>query len=77
MPDIQAIRNNNGNLGYSNHVLNREQVHGSITNIVKALKAEKKLKHLNTLEKYHIYKTSKDGFTHKLIFKVIRELNNR
>jgi hypothetical protein len=49
---IQAIRNNNGNSGHT---------YGSITSTMRVLKTERKGKHLNTLEKYHIYKTSKDG----------------
>jgi hypothetical protein len=54
-------------------------------NTMKVIKIEKNRKHLNTLEKYHIYKTSKDGLqmndtyldTHNLIFEVIQDLNNR
>jgi hypothetical protein len=41
---IQAIRNNNGNSGYSNHVLNRG--HAYLTDTTKVVKIEKKGKHL-------------------------------
>jgi hypothetical protein len=58
---IQAIRNNNGNSGYSNHMLNTGHAYGSRADTIKVLKMERKGKHLNTLEKYHIYKMSKDG----------------
>jgi hypothetical protein len=59
--------------------------YGSITNTTEVLKTEKKGKHLNTLEKYHLYKRNKDGLrmndtyidTHDPIFEVIQELNNR
>jgi hypothetical protein len=52
---------------------------------MKVIKIQKEGKHLNPLEKYHIYKTSKDGLqmndtyinNHNPIFKVIQELNNR
>jgi hypothetical protein len=52
---------------------------------MKVLKTEKKGKHLNTLEKYHIYKTSKEGLqmndayidTHNPIREVIQEINDR
>jgi hypothetical protein len=52
---------------------------------MKVLKAEKKGKHLNTLEKYHIYKTSREGLQmketyidiHNPIFEVIQEINDR
>jgi hypothetical protein len=55
-----------------------------MANTMKVLKTEKKGKHLNTLEKYHIYKTSKEGLQmndtyidiHNPIFKVIQEINN-
>jgi hypothetical protein len=59
--------------------------YGSIADTMKILKTEKKGKHLNTLEKYHIYKTSKEGLqmndtyidTHNPIFEMIREINDR
>jgi hypothetical protein len=35
---IQAIRNNNGNSGYSKHILNTGHTYGSITNTMKVLK---------------------------------------
>jgi hypothetical protein len=79
--------NNNGNSGYSNHILNIGHAHGSLTNIMEVLKTDKQGKHLNTLEKYHIYThiRSKAGLqmndtyidTHNPIFEVIQELHNR
>jgi hypothetical protein len=57
---IQAIRNDNGNSAYSNHILNTGHAYGSITDTMKVIKIEKTGKHLNTLEKYHIYKISKN-----------------
>jgi hypothetical protein len=82
---VQAIRSKNGNSEYSNHMLNTRHAYGSMADTMKVLKTERKGKHLNTLEKYHIYKMSKDGLrmndtyidTHNLIFEVIQELNNR
>jgi hypothetical protein len=53
--NIQAIRNNNNNSRYSNHILNIGYVYGSITDTMKVVKIEKKGKHMNTLERYHIY----------------------
>jgi hypothetical protein len=52
---IHAIRNNNGNSGYSNHILNTGHASGNITGTMKIVKIDNKGKHLNTLEKYHIY----------------------
>jgi hypothetical protein len=55
---IEAVRNNNGNSGYSNHMLNTGHAFGSITDTMKVVKLKKKK---NTPEKYHIYKMSKNG----------------
>jgi hypothetical protein len=79
------LRNNNGSSGYSNHMLNTGHTYGSTADTMKVLKTEKKGKHLKALEKYHIYKTSKDELqmsdtyidTHNPIFEVIQEINNR
>jgi hypothetical protein len=56
---IQAIRNNNSNLGYSKHILNTGHAYGSITNIMDIIKTDEDGRDLNTLERYHIYKISK------------------
>jgi hypothetical protein len=82
---IQAIRSNNDNSGYANHMLNTGHACGSIADTMTVLKTEKKGKLPNTLEKYHIYKTSKEGRqmndtyidTHNPIFEVIQEINDR
>jgi hypothetical protein len=82
---IQAIRSNNSNSGYANHMLNTGHTYGSIADTMTVLKAEKKGKHLNTLDKYHIYKTIKEELqmndtyidTHNPIFEVIQEINDR
>jgi hypothetical protein len=82
---IQAVRNNNGNFGYSKHILNTGHTYGCITNTMKVLKTERKGKHLNTLERYYMYKMSRDRLqmndayvdTHNPIFKIIQEVNNR
>jgi hypothetical protein len=66
-------------------MLNTGQTYRNIADTMKVLKTEKKGKHLNTLEKYHIYKTSKEGLqmndtyidTHNPIFEVIQEINDR
>jgi hypothetical protein len=47
---IEAIRYNNSNSGYSNHILNTGHTYGSITDAMKIVKIEKKGKHLKTLE---------------------------
>jgi hypothetical protein len=50
---ILAIRNNNGNSEYSNHILNRGQSYWSITDTMKDIKIERT--RVNTLDKYYIY----------------------
>jgi hypothetical protein len=56
---VQAIRINNSNSGYSNHILNKRHKYGTITNTVDIVRTHTKGKHLNTLEKYQIYKINK------------------
>jgi hypothetical protein len=60
---VQAITNNKGNSVYSNHVLSTGLTYGSITKTMNIIKTEKKGKHLNTLEKYHIHKSVKTDYT--------------
>jgi hypothetical protein len=50
---IHAIRNNS-NFGFSNHVLNTGHKYGTVTDTMVVIRAGRKGKHLNTLEKYHI-----------------------
>jgi hypothetical protein len=77
----QAIRNNNGNSEYSKHILNMGHTYGSVTDMMKVLKSQKKGRHLNTLERYYIYKMRKNGIqmndacieTHNLIFEIMQE----
>jgi hypothetical protein len=59
---IQAIRNNHSNSRYSNHILNILHKYDTITDRLDFIRAGKKGKHLNTLERYHIYLTKKDNF---------------
>jgi hypothetical protein len=49
---IQTIRNSNSNSGYSKHILNTGYTYGSIPDTMKALKTQRKGKHLNTLDIY-------------------------
>lgn len=78
-------RNNSGCSGYSNHILNTGHAHGSIINTTKVIRINKMGKHLNTLEKYHIHKTSKNGLhmndantdAYNRIFETLQEINTR
>jgi hypothetical protein len=82
---IQAIRSNNSNSGYSNHILNTGHAYRTITNTMDIVKTAKKGKHLNALEKYYIYKLSKNKLhmndthndIHNPIFETLQELNTR
>lgn len=57
---IQAVRNNNGNSGCSNHILDTGHTYWSITDTINIIKTEKKGKHLIILEKYCIHKISEN-----------------
>jgi hypothetical protein len=58
---IDVIRNNNSNSGYSNHVLNAGHTYGTIADNMDITKRGKKVKLLNVLEKYHIYRINKEN----------------
>jgi hypothetical protein len=58
---IHAIRSNNSNTGFANHILNTGHRYGTISNTMKIIKAGKKGKHLNTLEKYYIHRASRNN----------------
>jgi hypothetical protein len=47
--------------GYSNHILNTGHTYGTITDTMDVIRTGRKGKHLNTLEKYYIYKISKNN----------------
>jgi hypothetical protein len=53
---IHAIRSNSSNSGYSNLILNMGHTYGTITDTMNTIRTGRKGRHLNTLEKYHIYK---------------------
>jgi hypothetical protein len=55
-----AIRNNDGNSGYSNHIPNTGHTYGTITDTMDVIRTGRKGRHLNTLERYHIYKISRN-----------------
>jgi hypothetical protein len=52
---IRDIKNNSSNSRYSNHILNTGHSYGNITDTMEIMKIERKGKHLNTFERYHIY----------------------
>jgi hypothetical protein len=82
---LNAIRNNNSNSDYSSHILNTGHRYGSITDTMDIISTGMKGRYLNTLEKYHIYKISKNNLymndthieVHNPIFQIIHELYNR
>jgi hypothetical protein len=82
---IHDIRSNNGNSGYSNHILNMGHTYGMITNTMDVIRTGRKGRRLNTLEKYQIYKISRNNLqmndthikAHKPIFQTVHELYNR
>jgi hypothetical protein len=58
---IHAIRNDDINSGYSNNILNTGHTYGTITDTINVIRTGRKGRHLSTLEKYHIYKISRDN----------------
>jgi hypothetical protein len=52
---IQAIRINNSNSVYSNHILNIGHTYETIADTMDIIRTENKGRHLTSLEKYHIY----------------------
>jgi hypothetical protein len=82
---VRAIRNNNNNSGYSNHILNTGHAYGTINDTMNIIKTAKKGRHLNTLERYHIYKLSREELhmndtyidTYNPIFEILQEVNTR
>jgi hypothetical protein len=82
---IHAIRSNNSNFGYSNHILHTGHTHGTVTDTMDVTSTGRKGRHLHTLEKYHIYKISKSNLhmkdmhinTHNPIFQTAHELYYR
>jgi hypothetical protein len=57
---IHAIRNSNSNSGYSNNILNTGYTYGRVADTMDVIRRERKGRYLNTLEKYHIYKISRN-----------------
>jgi hypothetical protein len=82
---IHAIRKNNGNSGYSNHILDTGHTYGTMTDTMDIIKTGRQGRHLNTLEKYHSHRISKNILhmndtyvdTHTPIFEILYELNTR
>jgi hypothetical protein len=58
---MREIRNNKKNTGYSHHVLNTCHTYGTLEDTLQIVKIQNKGPHLNTLERFHIYKESKTG----------------
>jgi hypothetical protein len=82
---IHAIRSNNANFRYSNHILSMGHTYGTITDTVDIIRMGRKGRHLNTLERYHIYKINRNNLrmndtyikTHNPIFQTVHELYDR
>jgi hypothetical protein len=58
---IHAIRSNNANSGYSNYILSTGHTCGTVTDTMDVIRMGRKGRHLNTLERYHIYKISRNN----------------
>jgi hypothetical protein len=80
---IHDSRSNNSNSGYSNHILKTGHAYGTMTDTVDIIiSTGRKCKHLNALESYHIYKTSRENLhmndthinIHNPIFEALQEI---
>jgi predicted patatin/cPLA2 family phospholipase len=68
--------------GYSNHILNTGHAYGTVTDTMDIITTGRKGKHLNTLEWYHMYKTSRENLhmndtykdTYNPIFEALQEI---
>jgi hypothetical protein len=58
---IRDIRSNKGNTGYASHILNTGHTYGTPEDTLQVVSIHNKGPHLNTLEKFHIYKERKTG----------------
>jgi hypothetical protein len=82
---IQAIRSNCSKSGYSNHILNAGHTYGTITDTMDVIRTGRKSRHLNTLERYHIYKICRNNLhmnetyieAHNPILQTVHGLYNR
>jgi hypothetical protein len=50
-------------MGYSNHILNRGHTYGTVQDTMGIITLGRKGKYLNALERYHIYKVSRDNLS--------------
>jgi hypothetical protein len=58
---IHAIRSNNPNSKYAQHILETQHPYGPMSDIMEVLHLNKKGQGMNTWKRYHIYTLSKDG----------------
>jgi hypothetical protein len=68
---IHDIRSNNSNSGYLNHILNTGHAFGTIMDTMDIITTGRKGKYFNTLERYHIYKISRENLhilTHTILY---------
>jgi hypothetical protein len=79
---IHAIRSNKSNSDYLIHILNTGHTYGPITDTMVVIRTGRKGRHLNTLERYYIYKTNRDNLhmndihneTYNPIFQIVHML---
>jgi hypothetical protein len=78
-------KNNGSNSGYSSHILNMGHSNGNVVDKIKIITIERRGKHLNTLQVYHIYRDSREEMylsdiyreTHDPIFKIVQKMKAR
>jgi hypothetical protein len=76
---IQSIRTNNSNSRFAQHILETQHPYGPLEDIMEVLRLDRKGQLMNTWERFHIYKLSKEGIqlndtyadTHNPIFRLL------
>jgi hypothetical protein len=83
--DIYTPSEEKKNFGYSNHILNMGHTYGTITHTMDFIRTGRKTRHLNALERFHIYKIGGNNLhmsdrhieAHNPIIQTVHELYDR
>jgi NCAIR mutase (PurE)-related protein len=59
---VEDIKNNKSRTGFSHHILDTGHTYDNIENTLEILNIQEKNTYLNTLERFHIYKTKKQAY---------------
>jgi hypothetical protein len=60
---VHDIRKNNNTIGYAQHIPNSKHKYGNIQDTMEILQITQKGRFMDTIEKYHIHKSNREGIT--------------